>query len=91
MSEAVTDEVVVEGAEKVKKKRKKYPVTDEQFVKAWSESNSAQEVADKLGMPKNIVLARSATWRNRGVKLKRMERKNPRRLDVDKLNGLIEG
>src|SRR5687768_7634734 len=79
-----------------KKNRKKYAVSPEQFVKVWQESNSAQEVADKLGMPKNIVLARSAVYRkNRGdgspgVPLKKMERKNPRKLDVTALTKLID-
>lgn len=77
-----------------KKERNKYNISPEEFVRVWQESDSPQEVADKLGMPKNIVLARSAVYRkNRkdgtaGVPLKKMERKNPRKLDVAALTKL---
>jgi len=84
----VVDSVEVE--EREKKQRKQYNVSDEQFVEAWQTSRSAAACAEKLGMPKNIVLARSAVYRKRGIQLKKMERKNPRRLDVDKLNRKIE-
>ncbi len=78
-----------------KKNRKRYNVTAEQFVKVWQESESAQEVAEKLDMPKNIVLARSAVYRKPrkdgtpGVRLKKMPRYNPRRLNVEALNALV--
>lgn len=73
-----------------KKTRKHYNVSDVKFCETWQGSNSAQEVADKLQMPKNIVLARSAVYRNKGVNLKSMPRVNPRKLDVTKLNERIE-
>ncbi len=87
----MSDETV---AKKAPKERKTYNVTPAQFVETWEASNSAAEVAAKLGMPKNIVLARSAVYRkNRadgsaGIPLKKMPRVNPRRLDVEKLRGL---
>lgn len=79
------------------KARQRYNVSPEQFVQTWQESNSAQEVADKLGMPKNIVLARSAVYRKAradgtpGVPLKKMPRNNPRKLDVAHLTQLVNG
>lgn len=73
-----------------KAERKQYNVSSTEFVQAWEEANSAQEVSDKLDMPKNIVLARSAVYRKRGVKLKKMPRNNPRKLDVDFLNSLTQ-
>ena len=82
--------------EREKRERKQYNVSPEAFVKTWQESNSADEVAEKLGMPKNIVLARSAVYRkNRkdgspGVPLKKMPRVNPRRLDIDNLRKVAE-
>lgn len=85
------ENTVVEGGEgKEKKSRKHYNVSDVKFCETWQGSNSAQEVADKLQMPKNIVLARSAVYRNKGVNLKTMPRVNPRKLDVSKLNERIE-
>lgn len=85
--EPVLDEVVeVEGEAKEKRPRKNYGVDGPTFVKTWQESSSAAEVAEKLDMPKNIVLARKAVYANKGVNLKKMERKSPRKLDVDKLN-----
>lgn len=87
----MSEETTVDSVEaKEKKTRKHYNVSDRQFCQTWQESNSAQEVADKLQMPKNIVLARSAVYRNKGVDLKSMPRKNPRKLDVNKLNELIK-
>jgi hypothetical protein len=77
--------------------RKRYDVSPEVFVKTWQESESAGEVAKKLGMPKNIVLARSAVYRkprkdgSPGIPLKKMERKNPRKLDVQALTQLVNG
>lgn len=85
----MSDENTVEVESKEKKTRKHYNVTDVSFCETWQESNSAQEVADKLKMPKNIVLARSAVYRNKGVDLKTMPRVNPRKLDVSKLNERI--
>src|SRR5436309_1183872 len=71
--------------------KKQYNVTPEQFVQAWQTSESAQEVADRLGMPKAIVLARASTYRQQGINLKKMKKKHKRALDVPALNRLIEG
>ncbi len=69
-----------------RKPRKQYGVSDTSFCTTWQTSNSAGEVANRLNMPKNIVLARSAVYRKKGVDLKKMPRQNPRKLDVQKLN-----
>jgi hypothetical protein len=70
--------------------RKDYGVTPEQFIRAWEKARSAQEVADELGMPKAIVLARASTYRADGIKLKKMKRGNRKSLDIKGLNKLIE-
>jgi biotin operon repressor len=68
--------------------RRRYRVTPEEFVVAWQTSTSAQEVADKLKMPKANVLARACSYRKAGVQLKRMKRASGRRLNVERLNSL---
>lgn len=99
VNDAASAEVETEATAseaKEKRERKQYNVSPEVFVKTWQESNSADEVSEKLSMPKNIVLARSAVYRkNRkdgspGVPLKKMPRINPRRLDVDNLRKIAE-
>jgi hypothetical protein len=57
---------------------------------AWQNADSAQEVADALGMPKDIVHARASMYRGAGVRLKRMPRHSTKALDVVSLNKLIE-
>lgn len=71
------------------KGRSRYDITPEEFVTAWNSSKNAGEVADKLGMPKPLVLARASKYRKAGVKLKEMKRGSGRRLDVEGLNRLI--
>lgn len=91
MSDENTVEVASTDAAKEKKTRNKYGVDGKAFVAAWQSSDSAQEAADKLGMPKNIVLARYAGYAKKGVELKKMARKSPKKLDVEELNALIKG
>lgn len=64
-------------------------VTPEAFLDAWQSSNSAQEVADKLGMDKPIVLARASYYRGLGINLKSMKRKAKKKLDIEELNRQI--
>jgi hypothetical protein len=71
-------------------KRTEYNITPEQFVTAWEQSESADEVAKRLKMPKPIVLARASSYRHAGVKLKKMKRKSTRGLSVDALNAVID-
>jgi hypothetical protein len=69
--------------------RKNYDVTAEEFVRAWQQSSSVDEVAERLKMPKPIVLARASKYRQQGVKLKEVRRGN-KGLDVDTLNAIID-
>lgn len=69
--------------------RKEYNVTPEQFVMAWEASASAQECADKLKMPKPIVLARASSYRKDGINLKKMKR-GVNGLNIGQLNDLID-
>ena len=73
-----------------RKRRAKYDVTPEQFITAWQTSESADEVAEKLKMPKPIVLARVSSYRRAGLKLKKMPRRPGKELDIERLNRLIE-
>lgn len=68
------------------KARKKYNVSPEEFVVAWEESGSVDEVSSRLGMPKPNVTARASSYRAKGVTLKQMPRGGNRRLDVENLN-----
>jgi hypothetical protein len=69
--------------------RKEYGVSPEQFIEAWQTSETADEVARRLSMPKPIVLARASTYRKMGLALKEMRRRHKKELDVDALNDLI--
>jgi hypothetical protein len=70
--------------------RTEYNVSPEDFVRAWQSSKTAQEVAAKLAMPKPLVHARASNYRRIGVRLKLLGRGNPKRLDVQALNKLIQ-
>ena len=66
-------------------------MSPEQFIRTRQESRSVAEVAETLGMPKPIVLARKSNYTALGIKLKKMPRKNTERgLDVNALNTMIE-
>jgi hypothetical protein len=73
------------------KKRGKtdYEVQAELFIRTWQTAESAQEVADKLKMPKPIAHARASMYRGAGIKLKRMPRHRTQALDVKALNEII--
>lgn len=66
--------------------RTRYNITPEQFVTAWTLSNSTNEVAQKLNCPKSVVLSRSASYRKAGVNLKKMPRPSSPKLNIEKLN-----
>ncbi len=70
--------------------RTEYGLSAEQIVRAWQLSGSAQEAADKLGMPKPILHARVSGYRKKGVRLKSMPRTPGREIDVDAMNRLIQ-
>jgi hypothetical protein len=67
-----------------------YSVPAEVFIATWQTSDSAIEVAEKLKMPKDIVHARASTYRQAGIRLKKMPRHKTKALDVDKLNAIID-
>jgi hypothetical protein len=70
--------------------RQSYNVSAAAFIEAWETCNSADEVAEKLGMPKPIVHARASTYRQAGIKLKKMPRSTKNMVDVEAMNRLIE-
>lgn len=73
-----------------KQVRTAYNVPPEVFIKAWQESVTAQEVSDKLKMPKPIVLARASIYRQAGIHIKKLRRESSKALDVGRLNTLID-
>src|SRR5947209_7670873 len=66
-----------------------YNVSPQDFCRVWETSETPQEVADRLNMPRPIVLARASFYRKQGVRLKKMKRKTKRSLDVNGLNQMI--
>jgi hypothetical protein len=72
------------------KSRKSYDVSPTELIEAWESSETVQEAAAKLKMPKAILLARASKYRQTGIKLKKMKRPSRRSLDVDALNRQIE-
>ena len=78
-------------AKKATRGRTEYAVSPERFIRTWQQSSSVAEVAETLGMPKPIVLARKSNYTKLGIQLKKMPRQSPdRSLDVEGLNALIE-
>lgn len=73
--------------------RKRYNLKPEEFVTAWQTSASVQEVADKFGMPRDIVSARASSYRKVGVKLKKMRdsRSDLKGVDFDTTRSLASG
>ena len=67
-----------------------YNVPAEVFIATWQTSASAMEVSEKLKMPKDIVHARASTYRQAGIRLKKMPRHQTKALDVDKMNAIID-
>jgi len=69
---------------------KRYDVTPEEFVRAWMQAETLDDVAQKLAMPKAIVAARASHYRSMGLPLKTLNRKRPsRRLDLERLKQII--
>lgn len=74
-----------------RRKLAQYEVTPEEFCRVWTAASSADEVAEKLDMPKPIVSARASTYREKGIPLKKMPRGSSKRgLDVQGLKELVE-
>jgi hypothetical protein len=75
---------------KKKSERQTYDVTPEEFVRVWESSKSAREAAERLKMPKPIVLARASSYRKLGINMKAMRRERKNALNVAELNKIIE-
>lgn len=84
-----------------KRTRNNYGVSQERFVEAAKEVSQANgtldDLASKLGMPKNAVNARYTNYKKTrkdgtpGVALPKLRRKNnAKQLDVAKLNAILE-
>jgi hypothetical protein len=58
-------------------------------VRIWQDASSTDEVCEKTKMPYGVVLARVSNYRRRGIRLKKMPRKNSRKVDVEKLNKIL--
>jgi len=75
----------------MKKKRTEYNLTPEKVLEVWQTSHSAQEAADKLGMPKPILHARISKYRKMGVEgIKKMPRPRRASLDVDGMSEFVK-
>jgi len=74
----------------VRRQGVQYNVKANEFVWAWQTSETAAEVAERLGMPRPIVYARASSYRKRGVRLKKLKRSSPRGLNTDALNRLAD-
>lgn len=75
----VTPEPPKQPAPKVPEtKEESRRVTDEEFVKTWNESNTRQEVAQKLGMKYGTVVVRALNLKGK-ASLKSMPRSNQRK------------
>lgn len=72
------------------REKRNYNVSAEDFVRAWNESSSVQEVADRLGMPKPIAHARACNYRRKGIPIKPMRRQYRRKLDIPALQRLAK-
>lgn len=87
-----------------KRTRRSYGISRDDFIQAWEPSTTGQEAADKLTaiarkngklkedevIPKNIVLSRAAIYRKQGVQLKKMDKKNPNKLNIEQMNAKVK-
>jgi hypothetical protein len=78
------------GKAKRKRVHTKYEVSPEKFIHAWMTSTYLDEVADKLGMPKDIVAARASNYRGMKLPLKKLKRRSKKALNVQALTELIQ-
>lgn len=72
------------------KKRKRYDIAHEDFVRVWTSAGSMDEVSEATGMPADIASAFANKLRRRGVRLKKMPRVVKEGLDVKALNEIID-
>lgn len=84
MSEENVDSVVVTT-------KKRNSVTPETFVSTWQTSETRKEVAEKLHMQYNAVIARERSYRKSGVPLKELVTGNKgraKRLNIEALKSI---
>ena len=72
------------------KKRNRYDIPHEDFVRIWTAAESMDEVSEATRMPADIASAFANKLRRRGVRLKKMPRVKKSGLDVEALNNIIE-
>lgn len=65
-------------------------VSSEAFVKAWLESTSLAQVAEKVGLTRHQCSQRASNLRYRGVALRKFVHPNHHPLDVAALNAMVE-
>ena len=82
--------MAVNRSDQPMRRKRDYHIDQKQFCAAWQSSESPEECARKLGMPKPIVIARAAAYRHAGVALKKMTRKPKNLLDVEGLNRFLK-
>ena len=70
---------------------KRLKIAMEPFIRAWEGSQSAKEVADKLGIKLTSVLARASKYRSAplNIPLKTMARNGGVKLDVEAARALV--
>lgn len=71
------------------RRKRDYRISQRQFCETWQKSDSPEECAKKLGMPKSIAIARAAAYRHAGIPLKKMVRKPRNRIDVEALTRFV--
>lgn len=62
-------------------------VSNEEFIVAWMNSESIDEVADKTGLQYSMISAKACNLRRKGVLLPKYRR--AAEIDIDQLNKII--
>lgn len=69
-----TEKKLIEA--EAKRTRRTFDVSKEDFVKAHQESKTYDELVEKTGLPREVVLARASLYRRQGEQLNKLDRKN---------------
>jgi hypothetical protein len=67
----------------------RYHVPAQTFIEVWNKSETPEEAARIMRIPKPSVVARAASYRNKGLNVKRMKRRNKNAINVEELNRYI--
>ena len=65
-------------------------VSPAHFVAIWQSANSVEEVAAATGMLPGSASGRASSYRRKGIRLKIMKRDDPKKLDVNQLNRIVD-